>query len=435
MRMNKEFVHAVPHLTTALTGPLLDLEQHLLEHQARIEAWLRGQWLDTPAPFYASVDLRNAGFKVAPVDTNLFPAGFNNLNEAFIPLCIHAVQSAMERLCPTACKVLLVPESHTRNIHYLESLATLRDILIRAGYEVCIGLLPPSLEEALPLTLPSGRSLQLQPMRRSGNKVYVDGFQPCTILLNNDLSSGPPAILDALSQPIIPPPELGWWRRLKSSHFSLYSEVADEFSELVKIDPWLIEPMFRKCGEIDFMKREGEECLAHFVDALLTGIRQKYEQYGIDREPFVVVKADAGTYGMAIMTVFSADEVRDLNRKQRTKMAATKGGRAVHNVILQEGVYTFETWGPSQAVAEPVVYMMDHFVVGGFYRVHTSRGPDENLNSPGMQFEPLAFADSCINPQPHMSPDACPNRFYTYGVIARLALLAAAREQEELKGA
>jgi oxygen-independent coproporphyrinogen-3 oxidase len=26
------------------------------------------------------VDLRNAGFKLAPVDTNLFPAGFNNLN-------------------------------------------------------------------------------------------------------------------------------------------------------------------------------------------------------------------------------------------------------------------------------------------------------------------------------------------------------------------
>jgi len=53
---------------------------------------------------------------------------------------------------------------------------------------------------------------------------------------------------------------------------------------------------------------------------------------------------------------------------------------------------------------------------------------DENLNSPGMDFHPLAFADSCITPRRNESPDAEPNRFYAYGVIARLALLAAARE-------
>lgn len=75
---------AVPHLTTALNGPLLELESHLLERQADVECWLREQWLKTPAPFYASVDLRNSGFKLAPVDTNLFPAGFNNLNPAFM---------------------------------------------------------------------------------------------------------------------------------------------------------------------------------------------------------------------------------------------------------------------------------------------------------------------------------------------------------------
>ena len=39
--------------------------------------------------------------------------------------------------------------------------------------------------------------------------------------------------------------------------------------------------------------------------------------------------------------------------------------------MIQEGVYTFESI--NDAVAEPVIYMMDHFVVGGFYRVHTDR--------------------------------------------------------------
>src|SRR4030065_626386 len=94
---------AVPHLTTALTGPLQKIETHLLQNQAGIERWFRSQWLQTPAPFYCSVDLRNAGFKLAPVDTNLFPAGFNNLNPAFLPLCVQAVQAMIEKPYPAGC--------------------------------------------------------------------------------------------------------------------------------------------------------------------------------------------------------------------------------------------------------------------------------------------------------------------------------------------
>ncbi len=52
----------------------------------------------------------------------------------------------------------------------------------------------------------------------------------------------------------------------------------------------------------------------------------------------------------------------------------------------------------NDAFAEPVIYMIDQFVVGGFYRVHTGRGQDENLNAPGMQFVPLAVRDTCLLP-------------------------------------
>jgi glutamate--cysteine ligase len=176
------------------------------------------------------------------------------------------------------------------------------------------------------------------------------------------------------------------------------------------------------------MKREGEECLADNVATLLDNIRRKYAEHGIDREPFVVIKADSGTYGMGIMMAHSSDDVRNLNRKQRTRMAASKGGSQTTRVIIQEGVYTFETWGSEQAVSEPVVYMIDHFVVGGFYRVHTRRGANENLNAPGMHFEPLAFVEPGIVPDQGLAPHADVNRFYAYGVIARLAALAAARE-------
>ena len=97
----------VPHLTTALTGPLLELERRFLAASPQIEHWLRGQWLEHTPPFYSSVDLRNSGFKLAPVDTNLFPGGFNNLNPAFLPLCVQAAMSAIEKFCPEARSLLL----------------------------------------------------------------------------------------------------------------------------------------------------------------------------------------------------------------------------------------------------------------------------------------------------------------------------------------
>ena len=71
----------VPHLAIAQKGPLTQLEEKVLQQQSKIEAWLREQFRKTPPPLMASVDLRVAGYKIAPVDTNLFPAGFNNLGE------------------------------------------------------------------------------------------------------------------------------------------------------------------------------------------------------------------------------------------------------------------------------------------------------------------------------------------------------------------
>jgi glutamate--cysteine ligase len=412
----------------AVAGPLPALEAHVLARHVEVERWLREQWLATPAPFYASVDLRNAGFKLAPVDTNLFPAGFNNLSPHCAPLAVHALQAALERLCPGSCEVALIPESHTRNLHYLESVATLAQLLEQAGYATRVGSLLPDLVAAQDLALPSGRTLRLEPLERRGDALDVGGHEPCVVLLNNDLSGGRPALLEGLAQPVVPPLAAGWTQRRKSVHFEHYRAVAREFAAVAGIDPWCVDPLFLRCGKVDFMHREGEECLVRNVGTLLAQIRAKYEEHGIAREPFVIIKADAGTYGMGVMTARSVDDVRDLNRKQRTRMAASKEGLPVTEVIVQEGVYSFETVGEPPAVVEPVVYMVDRYVVGGFYRVHTARGPDENLNAPGMHFEPLAFGEACNTPDPAFGPRAGRNRLYTYGVVARLAALAAARE-------
>lgn len=419
----------VPHLTTALTGPLLELEKRLLDNMPRIEHWFRSQWQEHGAPFYASVDLRNAGFKLAPVDTNLFPGGFNNLNPDFLPLGIQAAMVAVEKICPDARRLLVIPENHTRNTFYLRNVYALTHILRQAGLEVRIGSISPEITEPTFLETHDGHSILLEPVQRKGNRLVLDNFDSCAILLNNDLSGGVPEILQGLEQSLIPPLHAGWATRRKSHHFSAYNHIVEEFSSLIEIDPWLLNPYFDTCDGLDFHARVGEDQLADKVEALLAKIREKYAEYGVKQEPFVIVKADAGTYGMGIMTVKSPDDVRDLNRKQRNKMSVVKEGLKVSEVILQEGVYTFEHL--NEAVAEPVIYMMDHFVVGGFYRVHTSRGADENLNAPGMHFEPLAFATPCSTPDCAGAPDAPPNRFYAYGVVARLALLAASIELEE----
>ena len=418
----------VPHLTTALNGPLLELEKRMLAAQPEIEHWFRSQWQEHTVPFYASVDLRNAGFKLAPVDTNLFPGGFNNLNPDFLPLCVQAAMSAVEKICPDARRLLVIPENHTRNTYYLRNVAALTNILRQAGMEVRIGSISPEITENTLLDLHDGHALQLEPLQRKGNRLVLDDFDSCAILLNNDLSGGIPEILQGLEQDLIPPLHAGWATRRKSQHFGAYNQVASEFAKLLDIDEWLLNPYFDTCSEIDFHARTGEACLASRVEKMLEKIRIKYQEYGVTQDPFVIVKADAGTYGMGIMTVKSPDDVRDLNRKQRNKMAVVKEGLQVSEVIIQEGVYTFESL--NEAVAEPVIYMIDHFVVGGFYRVHTGRAIDENLNAPGMHFEPLAFESTCSLPDRAAAPDAVPNRFYAYGVVARLALLAASIELE-----
>jgi len=420
----------VPHLTTALNGPLLELEQRILDASTVIERWFRLRWQEHTPPIYCSVDLRNSGFKLAPVDTNLFPGGFNNLGPAFLPLAVQAATAAIEKICPDAKNLLLVPENHTRNKWYLENVATLAAILRQTGLDVRIGSLNPEISAPTEFETATGKKLRVEPLKRAGARLGVEGFDPCAILVNNDLSAGIPDILRGLNeQVLLPPLHAGWALRRKSTHFAAYDEVVAEFAQLLAIDPWLVNPYHARCGEIDFQAREGEECLASNVSMLLEKIRIKYLEYGIKDKPYVAVKADAGTYGMGVMMVHDAAEVRDLNRKQRNKMAVVKEGLAVTDVIIQEGVHTVERI--EEKAAEPVVYMLDRFVIGGFYRVHGARAADENLNAPGMHFVPLAFEQSCTVPDPHAGCDAPPNRFYAYGVVARLALAAAGLELEK----
>jgi glutamate--cysteine ligase len=417
----------VPHLITALTGPINELEARVLESMPAIERWFRLEWMEHTPPFYAAVDLRNAGYKLAPVDTELYPTAFNNLTPQMLPLAVQAAMAAVEKICPEAKNLLLVPSpaAEGQNPGYLTHLQRLVEVFTLAGLNVRLGTLARDAKGPRKLALPDGGTLVIEPLQRGKRRLGLKDFDPCTILLNNDLKAGVPGLLEDLhEQYLLPPLHAASSVRRRSRHFQSYEEVAKRFAKMLGMDPWLIYPMVGRCGMVDFRTAEGMDCIKSQVDAVLTKVRRKHKEYGIAERAFVVVKSDA-VGGPDVLTLREAKDLDDPARRERMMRAADP----VHEVIVQEGVPTYERI--DDAVAEPVVYTIDRYVVGGFYRVHAARGVDENLDAPGSASVPLAFAESTQLPRRGDKPGvSAPNRFYMYGVIARLAMLAASYELE-----
>jgi glutamate--cysteine ligase len=216
---------------------------------------------------------------------------------------------------------------------------------------------------------------------------------------------------------VVPPLVAGWSTRRKSHHFHVYDRVAEDFAKLIGIDPWAVNPAFSQCGKVNFSEKEGEECLAANVEFVLGEIREKYAQYGITEQPFVIVKADAGTYGMGIMTVKSVDDVRNLNRKTRNKMSTIKDSQPVHEVIIQEGVYTLREPRRRGRRARglhgrPV---RGRRLLPRAHRARHRREPELARRA----VQAARLRDRLPVARLQRQARRPPNRFYTYGVIAR----------------
>ena len=228
-----------------------------------------------------------------------------------MPLAVQAAMAAIEKICPEAKNLLLVPENST-DIFYLSNLAQLQRIFFQAGLNVRLGSLSNDIKAPTTIDLPGGESVTLEPLIRSKRRLGLKHFDPCTILLNNDLAAGAPGILEDLhEQYLLPPLHAGWGVRRKSNHFKAYEEVAKRFGKLLGMDPWLITPMFNQCGEVNFAEQSGLECLRSNTDALLARIRRKYKEYGINEKPFVVIKADNSHPALGQLTVRDAKDLDD----------------------------------------------------------------------------------------------------------------------------
>lgn len=379
-----------------------------------IEEWFAAQYAKAGrvAPIYSSVDVRNAGYKIAPVDTNLFPAGFNNVSKSGAERASAAFAAHLLAMKIECKKLVLIVENHSRNMPYFANVLALKHIIEDCGIEVRIARVDLGADEII--TLP----YELQAMQAEGFKVEggrivtASGFVADLLLLNNDLSAGMEARFEAIAQPILPNPYQGWFARRKSQHFGTYNRLIADFSNMFGLDSWLISTYIHNCGKIDFKERKGMECVALGVDKIIHLLKAKHQQYDILREPYVYVKADSGTYGMGIMTVRSGDELLELNKKERNKMNVIKEGVKNEEVIIQEGVPTINML--NGGAAEPLIYLVGGQVVDIFWRSNPSRDDEISLNASGMQFDGFSSQDFTDATNIHL--------------IARLASLAAACE-------
>ncbi|MDE0557299.1 MAG: glutamate--cysteine ligase [Candidatus Poseidoniaceae archaeon] len=350
----------------------------------QITAWMTKKRSEVPIPIYGSVDVRDAGWKVAVVDANHFPAGFNNVSKEDEPHLAALLKNHILRIKGECKWVHLYPESHTRNAGYIENVATIQRLLILSGFRCTVG--SPELSAHGSLAGISG-PLQLSrvelKLENGIEELFVEGKRPCLILLNNDLTEG---IVPGLSaNNVSPPPSMGWHRRRKSEHYICLQKYVDEMAQLLEIDSWhLMANWFvseNKCLDEETCR----VALAKEVDEFIENIRAKYESLGIEREPVVFVKNDRGTYGLGIMAVKEGKELLELSNRKMKKLMYSKGGADVENFLIQEGVPTLLT-EKGGAPVEPVVYLVDGEAASWFYRINDKKGDMDNLNSPNAEF-------------------------------------------------
>ena len=363
-----------------MTSVIHNLTQRLEEKRSEIKKWMQEKRTEIPIPIYGSVDIRDSGWKVAVVDSNHFPAGFNNVSKNDESRLSSLLKSHILRLNEDCSWVHLYPESHTRNKGYVENVKTIKRLIEGAGYKCTVG--SPELRAFGSLDGLTG-PLMLDKVSLVDEALVVDNETPDLIMLNNDLTEG---IMPGLSSSqVIPPTHMGWQRRRKSEHYECLKSYIEEIAKILGVDSWhLMADWFvseDKCLE----KETCREMLAAEVDEFLANLKARYLKMGVERDPVAFIKNDRGTYGLGIMSVSSGEELLNLSNRKFKRLMYSKGGVDVENFLIQEGIPTcLKT--PEGHPVEPVVYLVDGEAASWFYRINSKKGDLENLNSPSAQF-------------------------------------------------
>ena len=400
-----------------------ELEKYLCSHWDVINEWIDNEQKKLPQPITSSVDIRESMTKYAPVDHNMYPAGFNNLCNKDLLRCADNFKECFEQIRPNLKRVGILPESHTKNKFYLDHLYKLKSTIEMTGATVFIfspdtELFKEEQYHRIKLESFSGHELIIYE-----GKVMDNMFTPMdesvefnfdVIILNNDQSVPLNVDWNTIKTPVLPTPFVGWFRRQKIKHFDYYKETAEKFCSQFQINPDLIQAQYSAVENVDFNTKEGLEEIAQEVDRLISKLPE---------ESSVFVKASQGTYGMGISVVSSGEEIISMNRKVRNKMDVGKGNLKFTSVLIQEGVETVVKY--DNAPAEVTIYLINGRSSGGFMRTNPLRGTQANLNAQGMIYQKLCLSDIKQDCD-HTIKEA------VYSVIARLSVLAASNEMKEL---
>ena len=395
------------------------LEKFVCDNWDKINTYISEIQVGLPIPFYSSVDIREGREKHAPVDHNMYPAGFNNLCNVDILDATNLVHETLKKINPESRTVGIIPESHTKNLMYLDHLATLSKLTEEAGYKTYIvsfdSTLFPNNEDFIELTSASGSLLKIIRGKIQNGVITALGEKIDVAINNNDQSNPWPIKWKEILTPIAPTPLIGWFRRQKNTHFTYYKKVADEFAIHFGINPVLIQAQFRAVDDVDFETKHGLEKLGGAVDDIISKLSPGSK---------VFVKASKGTYGMGISVVSSGEEIINMNRKTRNKMDVGKNSIKFTSLLVQEGVETIINYDNNPA--EITVYLIDGKSMGGFMRINSEKDSLGNLNSRGMVFRKLCMSDLVGKVEDHKTKDAI------YSIIARLSTVASAYEIKEV---
>ena len=365
----------------------LSSKLHLIEKD--INDWLLSKHNNSfPIPF-SSVDIRHSGQKICPVDTNIFPAGFNNISIESEKIVIDEFKNLLKRLNPNFKNIALYPELHTRNTKYLENLCTIKKIIEQSGFN-CFVI--HENEE-----FGNQKYVDVSNFTINDKNIYCDKNLIDLVILNNDLTNGIPNFFQNIKTKIIPSILYGWNVRRKSTHFSKYSDLIDEFSKDFCIEPFFLKAEFRNCGNINFKDKKGLECIQLNADKMFHSLIEKYKNFSIKQKPYIYIKSNNGTYGMAVMTISRPEDIISINKKIRNKMNAGKSGVITSDVIIQEGIATIDKY--NNKPSEALIYCANSKPISFLNRYNEKKDEYNNLNSDGMGFVEIANLNSLSQDQ------------------------------------
>lgn len=368
----------------------------------KIDEWIKKKKEISKPPFYTSTDIRVSENKVVAVDTNIFPAGFNNLSNYFLKKSAKNIKMYIEKLNLPVERILIIPELHTRNPFYWDNIIAIKKMFEIAGILSDVGLIvDDGTNFMIEFDSSSDLKVKAATVDKSNNKVFVNDFMPNLILINNDFSTHFPNILKDIDQPVIPPVEVGWHSRRKNIHFDFYNSLVDEFCKIFNMDSNIFQLKTELIKNINVEEHDDRLKVANLINDLKSRIGS---------EQNIFIKSNSGTYGMSVMQVNEGSQFVNLNRSGKKKMKVSKGGKLLSDLIVQEGVDSI--FGKK----EPVYYLIDCEVSGAFYRVNDNKSSRDNLNTRGMYFEPIS--ESGLNP--------------TISIISQIGSLATGLEIQHL---